>query len=87
MALKQVNPVEPASIKPKSVPSNATPSGYGPASLQAAYAFPSSTAKGCFRKVNQSGGTSYPTADTGWAASPAPRTRAWQPRSSSAMPQ
>jgi subtilase family serine protease len=25
------------------------------------------TANGCFRKVNQSGGTSYPTADSGWA--------------------
>ncbi|MHA6758975.1 putative Ig domain-containing protein [Streptacidiphilus sp. PAMC 29251] len=25
------------------------------------------TANGCFKKVNQTGGTSYPTADTGWA--------------------
>jgi subtilase family serine protease len=25
------------------------------------------TANGCFKKINQSGGTSYPTADTGWA--------------------
>ncbi|MGW4561272.1 hypothetical protein ACWEN3_02335 [Streptomyces sp. NPDC004561] len=25
------------------------------------------TANGCFRKVNQSGGTTYPTADPGWA--------------------
>ncbi len=25
------------------------------------------TANGCFRKVNQSGGTSYPSADSGWA--------------------
>jgi subtilase family serine protease len=25
------------------------------------------TATGCFRKVNQSGGTSYPTADAGWS--------------------
>lgn len=25
------------------------------------------TANGCFKKVNQNGGTSYPTADTGWA--------------------
>jgi subtilase family serine protease len=25
------------------------------------------TANGCFRKVNQSGGTSFPTVDTGWA--------------------
>ncbi|MFN2462245.1 MAG: hypothetical protein ABR591_16450, partial [Candidatus Velthaea sp.] len=24
------------------------------------------TANGCFRKVNQSGGTSYPRTDTGW---------------------
>jgi subtilase family serine protease len=80
-----------------------TPSGYGPADLQAAYALPSSskgsgqlvaivdafddpkaeadlatyrshyglpactTANGCFRKVNQTGGTSYPKADGGWA--------------------
>jgi subtilase family serine protease len=25
------------------------------------------TANGCFRKVNQTGGTSYPTSDTGWS--------------------
>ena len=32
------------------------------------YGLPScTTANGCFRKVNQSGGTSYPTADAGWA--------------------
>jgi subtilase family serine protease len=28
---------------------------------------PCTTANGCFRKVNQTGGTSYPRADTGWA--------------------
>ena len=44
MALKQVAPVEPASIKPNSVSPNATPSGFGPSSLQSAYALPSSTA-------------------------------------------
>ena len=82
----------------------ASPSGYGPASLQAAYNFVSAsgaggagrtvavvdaydqpnaeadlgvyrsqfglpactTANGCFRKVNQSGGTSYPRANSGW---------------------
>ena len=32
------------------------------------YGLPScTTANGCFRKVNQSGGTSYPTADAGWS--------------------
>ncbi|MHC3473944.1 S53 family peptidase [Streptomyces sp. 7R007] len=81
----------------------AAPSGYGPASLQAAYNLPSATggsgqtvaivdayddpnaeadlatyraqyglsacttANGCFTKVNQSGGTSYPRGDSGWA--------------------
>src|SRR3954469_23049648 len=83
----------------------AGPSGYGPSSLQSAYALaanaaaqggnrtvaivdayddpqaepdlatyrstyglpPCTTASGCFRKVNQSGGTSYPTANSGWA--------------------
>ncbi|MGW3135320.1 S53 family peptidase [Streptomyces sp. NPDC001139] len=81
----------------------AAPSGYGPASLQAAYNLPSAsggsgqtvaivdayddpnaetdlatyrsqyglsactTANGCFRKVDQSGGTSYPRGDSGWA--------------------
>jgi subtilase family serine protease len=81
----------------------AAPSGYGPASLQAAYNLPSAsggsgqtvaivdayddpnaeadlatyrsqyglsactTANGCFKKVNQTGGTSYPRADSGWA--------------------
>ncbi|GAC1447000.1 MAG: peptidase S8 [Ktedonobacterales bacterium] len=28
---------------------------------------PCTTANGCFRKVNQSGGTSYPRGDTGWS--------------------
>jgi subtilase family serine protease len=28
---------------------------------------PCTTANGCFRKVNQTGGTTYPTANTGWA--------------------
>ena len=81
----------------------ATPSGYGPADLQAAYNLPSATAgagqtvaivdayddpnaesdlavyraqfglppcttaNGCFRKVNQSGGTKPPRANSGWA--------------------
>jgi len=80
-----------------------TPSGYGPADLQSAYALPSSTAgsghtvaivdayndpyaesdlgvyrsqyglsacttaNGCFRKVNQSGGTSYPRSNASWS--------------------
>ncbi|MDQ2837687.1 MAG: hypothetical protein M3Y42_19045 [Actinomycetota bacterium] len=44
MAIKQVSPSEPATIKPNSVSPNATPSGYGPSSLQSAYALPSSTA-------------------------------------------
>jgi len=44
MAIKQVDPTEPAAITPNSVSPNATPSGYGPSSLQAAYALPSSTA-------------------------------------------
>jgi subtilase family serine protease len=82
---------------------NATPSGYAPADLRAAYnlgtasggagqtiaivdAFddpnaekdlavyrsqfgltPCSTANGCFRKVDQNGGTAYPRGDMGWA--------------------
>jgi len=29
---------------------------------------PCTTANGCFRKVNQTGGTSYPSSDAGWAA-------------------
>lgn len=81
----------------------AAPSGYGPASLQAAYNLPSATggsgqtvaivdayddpnaesdlatyraqyglsacttANGCFRKVDQSGGTKYPRGNSGWA--------------------
>src|ERR1700712_1647973 len=44
MAIKQLDPTEPASITPNSVSPNATPSGYGPSSLQSAYALPSSTA-------------------------------------------
>jgi hypothetical protein len=44
MAIKQTNPVEPATIKPRAVAPNATPSGYGPSSLQSAYNLPSSTA-------------------------------------------
>jgi hypothetical protein len=87
------------------IASLASPSGYGPADLQSAYALgPASsggsgetvavvdaydqpnaeadlaayraqyglsactTANGCFRKVNQSGGSIYPTADSGWGA-------------------
>jgi subtilase family serine protease len=81
---------------------SATPAGYGPADLRAAYNLGSAsgggrtvaivdayndptaeadlgvyrsqyglsactTANGCFRKVNQSGGTSYPKTDAGWA--------------------
>ena len=35
---------------------------------RAAYGLaPCTTANGCFRKVNQTGGTSYPAGDTGWA--------------------
>ncbi|MGW2487799.1 S53 family peptidase [Streptomyces sp. NPDC001606] len=81
----------------------ATPSGYGPASLQAAYNLPSATggtgqtvaivdayddpnaeadlatyraqyglsacttANGCFKKVDQTGGTKYPRGNSGWA--------------------
>jgi hypothetical protein len=87
------------------IASLASPSGYGPADLQSAYALgpassggsgetvavvdaydqpnaeadlaayraqyglsACSTANGCFRKVNQSGGSSYPAADSGWGA-------------------
>ncbi len=82
---------------------DATPSGFGPADLQSAYALPSSTvgsgqtvaivdafndpaaasdlavyrsqfglpactvASGCFRQVNQTGGTSLPKTNNGWA--------------------
>ncbi|MEY2571592.1 MAG: hypothetical protein QOE63_1942, partial [Acidimicrobiaceae bacterium] len=79
----------------------ATPSGFGPAAIQSAYALPAgagagktvaivdafdlptaesdlaayrtqfglppcTTANGCFRKVNQNGGTTPPAADAGW---------------------
>jgi subtilase family serine protease len=88
-------------VNGKASPSAATPSGYGPADLRAAYAIPAgtgtptiaivdaygytnaesdlavyrsqfgipacTTANGCFKKVNQSGGTSYPRDDTGWS--------------------
>jgi subtilase family serine protease len=87
------------------IASLASPSGYGPADLQSAYALgpassggsgetvavvdaydqpnaeldlaayraqyglsACSTANGCFRKVNQSGGSIYPAADSGWGA-------------------
>jgi subtilase family serine protease len=81
---------------------NVTPSGYGPADIQSAYALAGSsasgrtvaivdayddpnaaadlgvyrsqyglpactTASGCFKKVNQTGGSKAPTADGGWA--------------------
>jgi subtilase family serine protease len=82
---------------------NATPSGFGPSSLQSAYNLPSATAgsgrtvaivdayddptaeadlnvyrsqfglpacttaNGCFKKVDQNGGTNYPRANGGWA--------------------
>jgi subtilase family serine protease len=39
------------------------------ATYRATFGLPScTTANGCFRKVNQNGGTSYPNADSGWAA-------------------
>jgi hypothetical protein len=44
LAIKVLNPIEPAGISADAVTPNATPSGYGPSSLQAAYALPSSTA-------------------------------------------
>ncbi|MFC4034725.1 hypothetical protein ACFO3J_25120, partial [Streptomyces polygonati] len=38
------------------------------ATYRAQYGLPAcTTANGCFKKVNQTGGTSYPTADSGWA--------------------
>lgn len=38
------------------------------AAYRAQYGLPAcTTANGCFRKVDQNGGTSYPTADSGWA--------------------
>ncbi|MFI0717541.1 peptidase S8 [Streptomyces sp. NPDC021224] len=82
---------------------DATPSGFGPSSLQSAYNLPSATAgsgrtvaivdayddptaeadlgvyraqfglpacttaNGCFKKIDQNGGTSYPSKDGGWA--------------------
>jgi subtilase family serine protease len=87
----------------KGVTPNATPSGLGPVSLQAAYNLPSATAgsgrtvaivdayddptaeadlavyrsqyglpacttaNGCFKKIDQNGGTSYPRLNGGWA--------------------
>ncbi|BBA98991.1 putative protease [Actinacidiphila reveromycinica] len=89
-------------VATKTVAPNATPSGYGPSSLQSAYKLPSSTAgsgrtvaivdayddptaeadlavyrsqfglpacttaNGCFKKIDQNGGTSYPAKDGGW---------------------
>ncbi len=44
MAIRQVNPSEPAGITPRSASPYLTPAGYGPSSLQSAYALPSSTA-------------------------------------------
>ncbi len=39
------------------------------ATYRATFGLPScTTANGCFRKVNQNGGTRYPNADSGWAA-------------------
>jgi hypothetical protein len=92
-----------AAVPSSQVTPLATPSGFGPASLQSAYnlgawesggagrtvavvdaydqpnaesdlaayrlqfGLPAcTTANGCFRKVNQSGGTSYPRANSGW---------------------
>ncbi len=38
------------------------------ATYRATYGLPScTTANGCFKKLNQNGGTSYPSADSGWA--------------------
>ena len=82
-------------------PAAATPAGYGPADLKAAYAIPAgtgtptiaiidaygygnaeadlavyrsqyglpacTTANGCFKKVDQNGGTNYPRENNGWA--------------------
>ncbi|MDX6204714.1 MAG: hypothetical protein QOF39_771, partial [Frankiales bacterium] len=44
LAIKVLNPAEPAGLSADAVTPNATPSGYGPGSLQSAYALPSSTA-------------------------------------------
>jgi subtilase family serine protease len=39
------------------------------ATYRRTYGLPTcTTANGCFKKVNESGGTSYPSADSGWAA-------------------
>src|SRR5947209_5761466 len=102
-AATRANQAMRAGATASGVKPNATPSGYAPADLQAAYALPSSTkgsgqtvaivdayndptaeadlgvyrsqfglpacttANGCFKKVNQSGGTSYPRTNAGWA--------------------
>jgi len=44
MAIKQIDPTEPANLTPNALSPNVTPGGYGPGSLQSAYALPSSTA-------------------------------------------
>jgi len=44
MAIRQVDPSEPSSLSANAISPNATPSGYGPSSLQSAYALPSATA-------------------------------------------
>ncbi len=90
-------------VAPNALKPNATPSGYGPSSLQSAYKLPSSTAgsgrtvaivdayddpsaeadlgvyraqfglpacttaNGCFKKVSQTGTSTYPKKDGGWA--------------------
>jgi hypothetical protein len=43
-AIKVVNAVEPAGLSADAITPNATPSGYGPSSLQAAYSLPSGSA-------------------------------------------
>ncbi|MGW7822556.1 S53 family peptidase [Streptomyces puniciscabiei] len=100
----QVTSGTPASAHAESaLTAAAAPSGYGPASLQAAYSLPSAsggsgqtvaivdayddpsaesdlavyrsqyglsactTAGGCFKKVDQNGGTKYPRGNSGWA--------------------
>ncbi|TWP38059.1 hypothetical protein FGL98_04215 [Leekyejoonella antrihumi] len=42
-AMRQTNNVEPARIKPQAITPDATPNGYGPSDLQAAYSLPSAT--------------------------------------------
>ncbi|NUP45527.1 MAG: peptidase S8 [Streptomyces sp.] len=90
-------------VQAQAISPNATPSGYGPSSLQSAYNLPSATAgsgrtvaivdayddptaeadlavyrsqfglpacttaNGCFKKIDQNGGTTYPKKDGGWA--------------------